>query len=414
MQIQAGKQEEEAPMKIIASNRCFRLLFFPVLCCVVALSLLASTQAETKEDKTSPFPKGRFGKGRLSTIRSIPVLQAQGSPSEMGAQMGKLALRYARRLLSYPEEFLIEALGKEWLAKEMPVLIRNTRALEKNIPKRYLKELEAMAQASGFDRDALLWMNLFPDLVRPGGCSVLIGPTGEGREKRLLFGRNMDYPSLGYLHRYSLVTIYRSRGKHAFASIGFPGLIGVISGMNDSGLSLAMLEVLESGETGTKLNLKGLPRGLCFRRILEECTSVDEAEKLLRKLERTTTVNLAVANGTDAAIFEISPKTVARRNPGNGILCCTNHFLTPGLKMKEQPNRFTTLERYRRLSALSERELTVRTIRQSLHAAHATDPHQTLQTMIFDPGKRRLHLGFGKPPTSAQRLIDLDLKPLFQ
>ena len=53
----------------------------------------------------------------------------------------------------------------------------------------------------------------------------------------MVFGRNADYPPRGVLDRYGLVTIFRPEGKHAFASIGLPGLGGVISGMNEAGLA---------------------------------------------------------------------------------------------------------------------------------------------------------------------------------
>ena len=58
-----------------------------------------------------------------------------------------------------------------------------------------------------------------------------------------LLGRNLDYPSRGYAHEHSLVTVYRPRGCKAFVSVGFPGLMGCLSGMNDAGLTVAVLEV---------------------------------------------------------------------------------------------------------------------------------------------------------------------------
>ena len=36
-------------------------------------------------------------------------------------------------------------------------------------------------------------------------------------------------------HQHSLVTVYRPEGKHAFVSIGFPGLVGCVSGLDGQG-----------------------------------------------------------------------------------------------------------------------------------------------------------------------------------
>ena len=117
-----------------------------------------------------------------------------------------------------------------------------------------------------------------------------------GATKGPLFGRNLDFPTLGLSDKYSLVTVYRPQRKHAFVSVGFPGLFGCLSGMNDAGLALAVHEVFLSRDGATIFNPKGVPYTFCFRRILEECATVEEAEKLLRATPRTTILNLALCD----------------------------------------------------------------------------------------------------------------------
>ncbi|HEY8752001.1 MAG TPA: hypothetical protein VIM11_28730 [Tepidisphaeraceae bacterium] len=46
-----------------------------------------------------------------------------------------------------------------------------------------------------------------------------------------------------------------------------------------------------------------------------------------------------------------------------------------------------------------------------LHAVNQGE--LTLQTMIFDPANLRLHLAFGKMPSSGGELRTIDLAPLF-
>ena len=143
-----------------------------------------------------------------------------------------------------------------------------------------------------------------------------------------LLGRNLDFPTLGYLNHYSLgdrfIIVDR---KHAFASVGFPGLIGCLSGINETGLSVAVLEVYSTKEQGVeKCDVRGTPYALCFRRVLEECSTVDEAIKLLRSTKRTTFINLAISDQHTGGVLEITPKSVELRNPENGVCACTNHF----------------------------------------------------------------------------------------
>src|SRR5262249_57668039 len=110
-------------------------------------------------------------------------------------------------------------------------------------PRYYRRELEAMARASQVERDRLVAGNTLFDLKKLIACSALLVEPWRSASGGPLLGRNLDYPSLGYAHEYSLVTVYRPAGKHAFVSIGFPGLVGCLSGMNDAGLAVAVLEV---------------------------------------------------------------------------------------------------------------------------------------------------------------------------
>src|SRR5262249_58930466 len=110
-------------------------------------------------------------------------------------------------------------------------------------------ELEAIAKA-GIDREKLVVGNTMFDLKKSIACSALQITPDRSATKNLLFGRNLDYPSLGYAHEYSLVTIYRPKGKHAFASVGFPGLVGSLSGINGAGLALCVLEIYSAREGG--------------------------------------------------------------------------------------------------------------------------------------------------------------------
>src|SRR5205807_4621051 len=138
--------------------------------------------------------------------------------------------------------------------------------------------------------------NTMFDLKKFFACSALVVEPERSATRGLLLGRNLDYPSLGYIEQYSLVTVYRPRGKHAFASIGFPGVIGCLSGMNDAGLALGVLEVFQVKDRSEKFDASGTPYALCYRRLLEECATVDEAEKLLRAMKRTTTTNLVICD----------------------------------------------------------------------------------------------------------------------
>jgi hypothetical protein len=357
------------------------------------------------------YPKKKHGGGELKYVNGLPVLVVQGTPQEIGEQIGMLGVKPAARLLHYPKDFLarIPLAEVAW-----SVLVSEGKRMLKQFPPDHLQEMDAIAKASGFDRDYIVAANTMFDLKKLIACSALIVQPDRSATRGPLFGRNLDYPSFGYLHEYSLVTIYRPKGKHAFASIGFPGVVGCLSGMNDAGLSLAVLEVFAVKDGQEKYDDTGTPYALCYRRILEECATVDEAERLLKSMKRITTTNLAICDKHGGAVLEVTPKHVARRLPENNVCACTNHFLTPDLKPDELENFFNTLKRYQALlkTCQGKQHLDLADVQASLHAAH--QGRGTLQTMIFEPAALRLHLAFGTCPSSALPVKRLDLAPLFR
>jgi isopenicillin-N N-acyltransferase-like protein len=210
------------------------------------------------------------------------------------------------------------------------------------------------------------------------------------------------------------VTVYRPDGKHAFATVGFPGLVGCLSGINDAGLSLGVLEVFDVKSGEPSFNAKGVPYALCLRKVLEECATIDEARRLLESLPRTTTINLAIADRKGVAAFEITPAHVLRRDGADGVCVCTNHFCAPLLKPEEPVDVNGSFERFDALARAraARGRVSPDDLRKYLDATNLGE--LTLQTMVFEPATLKLHLSIGKRPASQGPLRTLDLAPLLK
>jgi len=364
------------------------------------------------------YPEGTHGPAELKYINGLPVLTVAGTPEEIGEQVGVLVGKPMERLASYPKAMLkLAGWEDQWSG-----LVRAGNSLLAQWPADHRKELDAIAKHSRLDRDMIVVGNTLPDLMKIAGCSTLVVEPGRSAAEGPIFGRNLDYPALGFLQDYTLVTVYHPKGKHAFASVGFPGMVGCISGMNDAGLALATLEVYASKDGAPRLDYKGTPYTLCFRRLLEECATVAEAEKLLRTMKRTTMNNLAVCDTHKGAVFEITSKSMEVRRSVEGICACTNHFRTPPLATVK-PEALAGLTNCRRFAALvgGPREyqhkasglprLGVADVAKRLHAANQGD--LTLHTMIFEPAVLRLRVASGKTPSSALPMKVLELRPFF-
>lgn len=331
----------------------------------------------------------------------VPIAVFTGSPDEIGRQHAALLAAPARDALKFPKLFIAQ-FGVEFA---WPLMVGAGRMLMANAPESHQQEVAAFVADSGLDSGEVAVANTLLELRRMG-CSVLIAESEKKSGGGPLFGRNLDFDTLGELDKYSLVMVYRPTGRHAFAVVGFPATMGAFSGMNDAGLAVATLDVEATGDGSAKFDLAGTPLAFVFRRILEECTTVDEAESLLASVKSTTWANLAVCDRDHGVVFEITPKQVARRNADAGVLACTNHFRAPELAVD------TTCDRYDKLAtATDEGRLDLAAI--SRHLLEVSEDERTLQTMIFDPRGLVLHLAIGQPNTAEKPLAAIDLRPLF-
>ncbi|HUG92132.1 MAG TPA: C45 family peptidase [Planctomycetaceae bacterium] len=372
-------------------------------CRLASLILLALSCGVLAAAEPFRFPERTYKQAELKYVHGLPVMILQGTPEQIGEQQAALVADVVRPLMAYPKKVLDEhGYGAAW-----PLAVGMSRRLIDNGPERFRRELEAAVSKSGLDGDALYVGNAMLELRRLGGCSSIIVLPERSATGQLLFGRNMDFDPMGILHQYSLVAVYRPEGRRAFVAVGFPGMIGAASGMNDAGLALATNDVYSSSDGSSMFNPEGAPLGFTFRRILEECATVAEAETLLRESKRTTWMNLAVCDPQSAAVFEITPDSVAVRKPDEGLLPCTNHFCVPGLTTEKQCWRFDRLVKAQDFDKLGHKEIAglLDTVNQGKF---------TLQTMIFEPAARRLHLSIGEGPSSSRPLAPLELRPLLE
>jgi hypothetical protein len=355
------------------------------------------------------FPEAKYGKGELRYINGLPVIKLVGGPEEIGEQMRMLTRPAGPYLLTYPARFLkSKSQGPgDSQVPDWGTLIQLGQRMLDNFPPDQRREYAAAVKGTLLGRNLLLIGNTMFDLEKISQCSALIVEPSRSATHEMIFGRDLDIPSLGVLHEFSIVAIYRPTGKHPFVSIGFPGMLGCISGMNDAGLTLATLEVLSAKDGSPTFDPQGTPYALCFRRVLEECRTVEEAAQLLRSMKRTTCVNLAICDTKHAAVFETTPKNLLVRRSENGLCLCTNHFRTKELATTTDCPRYRTLEKSQEISRLDLRD-----VAQKMDEVN--EGPLTIQTMIFEPASLKVHLGIGSCPATKVPLKKLELAPFFK
>jgi len=336
----------------------------------------------------------------FSLVEKVPLLSLSGSPEQIGQQEAKLVGDRAKELLSFAPTLVKRRAGEA--AWRGHVIV--SRGLLANASQAHRDEIAAFQQASGLTEDELIASQTIYDTINAFGCSSILVPAERSATGGPLFGRNFDYASLGLLHANDLVKVVRPQGKFAFASVSFPGCFGVISGMNEHGLAIALHEVRQAADGSTRFNAEGVPTLLALRQVLEECRTVGEAKTLLTKLPRTTMYNLALCDANGGAVLEVTTKNVILRK-ADGVNACTNHFRSKELCIDK------TCERFDALMAKESGPYTVDKVFARLDSTNQGE--RTFQSMVFEPKALLMHVAIEERPSTRGTLRKLDLNKLF-
>ncbi|MBA4189088.1 MAG: hypothetical protein C0467_13905 [Planctomycetaceae bacterium] len=386
-------------MKPVVSFWLRRRPFLCVLCFFAANVSLARAAEPTR------FPEAKHGKGELRYIDTVPVLTVRGTPTEMGEQFGVLAIKNAPDIDGLQTNFLKDA----GIEKRFPLLKTMAALLQPNFPKHIATEIESSAKSSGRDLSLLLFANTVADLSSGMGCSTIVIEKDRSGTGNPIFGRNFDWLPTKEINDHTLVVVYKGEGKRAFAAVTIAPICGVISGMNDAGLSITINEIsIKESKDKSRFNWKGTPLLFMFRRVLEECGTVAEAEKLLRDMPRTSTCCMTICDKSGGGVFEITPTSLEVRTCENGVACCTNHFRTDKLCLDDKCWRYTKLSP---LQAKDAGKLGVSEVFAELDKVN--QGKHTLQSMVFEPAERVLHLAYGPGSATKLKPHKLDLGKLF-
>ena len=268
----------------------------------------------------------------------------------------------------------------------------------------HLAEIDAMASAAGMDPREMLLANCFLDLAPSLSCSTIALPAEAAPDHVARFARNLDFASLGIADKYSIVFVYHPADRYSFAAIGWPGMIGALSGMNEHGLTLSNMEVPRAAVAPC-----AMPYTLLYRMVLERCKTVDEAVELLRSTPRQSANNLMLMDASgNRAVVELTPEAVVvRQGKPDAALISTNHQRG---QETEQPG---LCERYDYLHAAAKQ--TFGTIdRDALQTMlrHVQQEQMTLQSMIFEPANRVIFLSTGMNAADG-RMWKIDLTTYF-
>ena len=183
------------------------------------------------------------------------------------------------------------------------------------------------------------------------GCSSFATWGTQSADSSLLIGRNFDFYVGDAFAENKQVAFYVPEQGYRFASVGWPGMIGVLSGMNETGLTVTINAAKSAVPTGS-----ATPISILTREILQYAATIDEAFAIAKKRETFVSESILIGSAKDgkAAIIEKSPeKTVLFTGKEANRLICTNHYQSEefskdernmeNIRTSDSPYRFARL-----------------------------------------------------------------------
>ena len=346
-----------------------------------------------------PSPAATVVQPVAATVYTGPLVRLQGDAQEIGTEHAQALDDKIQTLHHKYLDVYIGGGAKRFVA------LGAAKLFESYFLPEHRAEIEALAKRESMDEREAALAQCFLDLSpMAAACSTITLPAAAAPDHVARFGRNLEFSSLGVADKYSPVFIYKPEGRFKFAAIGWPGMIGVLSGMNEHGLSLANMEV----SRGIRLP-EAMPYTLLYRMVLERCKTVGEAIDLIEKTPRQTANNLMLMDAAgDRAVLEITPESVTvRRAADDQPLISTNHQRGADC---DTPGRCWRYDRLHDQGRSEFGRIGVPQLEALL--ARVSPGRPTLQSMIFEPSSRIVYLSTGA--TAAHKTFSrLDLKPLF-
>ena len=283
----------------------------------------------------------RFGDSYALQRGKLLEVGLRGKPEEIG-------YRHARLL--YPEMLENEGvlLGRfqeqvsSRVARSVLLDLAELRYAHVDRGMSLARRLEIAAGARGFQPDPysdlfptyqrFVYLNALYDMALSFEHSPLIGCTtftfgGDALEGGGgILARAFDFEVDEVFDRHKAVFLVREEGRIPFASVAWPGLVGVVSGMNAAGVA-----VVVHGARGGSPEAEGEPVVHALRRVLSTAHDTNEALNALAAQPAMVShiVILSDAEGRAAAVERVPGKPNFVRFLASKA-ATTNHFEGPG------------------------------------------------------------------------------------
>jgi len=164
------------------------------------------------------------------------------------------------------------------------------------------------------------------------GCTSFAVWDDASEDSLLMIGRNFDFYVGDDFAKNKIVAFYNPDQGHRFMFITWGGMTGVVSGMNEHGLTVT----INAAASGIPLRAK-TPVSLVAREVLQYARNIEEAYDIISKRETFVSESFFIGSALDhkAVIIEKNiTETHIFESAGNTIICA-NHFQACAFEQNE-------------------------------------------------------------------------------
>ncbi len=316
-------------------------------CGVVTTARLPSVKPPTAEAREHDGAIARVGPAYLARRGRLWVMQAGGDPAEIGYRHAELTRELMADGDRRMDVLLREHVPFAPFRWALTALARfEYRGLEDAFPDERRAEIYGEARAvAGADGalapayDRLVYLHGLYDIALAFERSPLLGCTGfaasgsatvDGTTPgHTIVGRNFDLDIDPWFDVEKVVQVVQPNGGIAFASVAWPGMTGVVTGMNLAGIWISV-----NGGRASEPRSGGVPVVFTTRAVLEHARSLDEALDIIARDEPMASHILLLADGKtgESMVVERAPDRPLGVLRDATSITVSNHFRTPSLR----------------------------------------------------------------------------------
>lgn len=265
-------------------------------------------------------------------------LYVEGNALERGLVTGSLTrelMHKQERAIMEKIETLVPSAGYQNFLKKAITFFN--RKMHLHIPEEYKAEIYGVSRFALPEYDSFappyvrsLYLHGAHDIGHALQDLMLVGCTSfaawneKTADGELLLGRNFDFYAGDEFAEEKIAAFINPEKGHKFMMYTWGGMIGVVSGMNEMGITVT----INAGRSKIPLIAK-TPISLVAREILQYASTTKEAVEIAKKREVFVSEAIMIGSGREreAILIEVSPGNLGvYRVENSNQLICSNHF----------------------------------------------------------------------------------------